>query len=81
MEPNCRQAIDLIKQGRWEEAHEIVQVGRDPMACWIHAWLHRQEGDAGNAGCWYSMAGREFPKTDLTSELSLIEQTVESGGN
>lgn len=78
MEPNCRQAIDLIKQGHLDEAHEIIQVGRDPIACWIHAWLHREEGDAGNAGYWYSMAGREFPTIDLNSELILIEQRIDA---
>ena len=69
-------AIELIRQGRWDEAHEIVQTGRNPMACWIHAWLHRQEGDHGNASYWYSLAGKEFPDLSLEDELEFISKAL-----
>jgi hypothetical protein len=45
-------------KGDWEQAHEIAQdeSGRD--AAWVHAYLHRKEGDEGNAGYWYGQARR-----------------------
>jgi hypothetical protein len=55
-------------KGNWSEAHSIVQEVDDSMACWIHAYLHRKEGDLGNAGYWYSRAGKTRPDVDLKSE-------------
>lgn len=45
-------------RGEWNEAHAIVQALEDVDAAWVHAWLHRTEGDLGNAGYWYRRAGR-----------------------
>jgi hypothetical protein len=45
-------------RGEWEKAHAIVQVLEDADAAWVHAWLHRVEGDLENAGYWYRRAGR-----------------------
>lgn len=54
-----RQAIDLALAGDWQGAHEIVQRDEaDPTAAWIHAVIHKIEGDFGNAGYWYRRAGR-----------------------
>lgn len=52
----------------WETAHEIAQdiPGRD--GAWIHAYLHRVEGDIGNAGYWYSVAGRTMPGGTIEEE-------------
>jgi hypothetical protein len=72
-----RTAIQWIREGRWDEAHELVQSSSDPLACWIHAWLHRQEGDDGNAGYWYRRAGRSFPDLTLDDELDLIAETLD----
>lgn len=66
------EAIQLIRQGQWDQAHELVQSGRDPFSCWIHAWLHRQEGDLSNANYWYSAAGKGDPYCDLQEELERI---------
>ena len=44
--------------GAWEEAHTIVQALEGADAAWVHAWLHRVEGDLGNARYWYRRAGR-----------------------
>ena len=79
MKRNYQQAIDFIKNGQWDAAHEIVQAGRDPTSCWIHAWLHRQEGDTANARYWYQMAGIEFPDIELTGELLIIEKSINAG--
>jgi len=52
-------AIDHALAGRWHEAHEIVQRDdRDVTAAWIHAVLHKMEGDADNARYWYRRAGQ-----------------------
>ena len=75
MSPNSndlQQAIELIRGDQWDEAHEIVQVGRDKLSCWIHAWLHRKEGDDGNARYWYDQAGQSFPNDGLEPELERI---------
>lgn len=77
MTSDFKSAIALIRQGNWNDAHEIVQSVRDPMACWIHAWLHRQEGDDGNARYWYSQAGKSFPDFSLEEELNLIAQQID----
>ena len=52
-------AVELALAGRWDEAHQLVQqYDDDPMASWIHAVLHQQEGDLGNSRYWYRQAGR-----------------------
>jgi len=56
-------AVDHAQSGRWREAHEIVQRDeKDDFACWIHAVLHRQEGDLPNAQYWYARCGRRLRK-------------------
>ncbi|HXG01251.1 MAG TPA: hypothetical protein VNL69_10695 [Bacteroidota bacterium] len=53
-------AIDLASNGNWNEAHHIVQQFDDRFACWIHAVLHKIEGDEGNSRYWYARAGKAF---------------------
>lgn len=56
---DLNRALELAVAGRWHEAHGIVQADEDdPMAAWIHAVLHKIEGDPGNATYWYRRAGR-----------------------
>lgn len=52
----------------WETAHGIAQdiPGKD--GAWIHAYLHRVEGDIGNANYWYSVAGKTFPPGTIEEE-------------
>ena len=63
-------------RGDWEKAHEIAQdvVGRD--GAWVHAYLHRKEGDSGNAGYWYRQAGRAVATGDLTVEWEGIVEEM-----
>lgn len=42
----------------WNTAHEIVQEASDAESAWVHAYLHRQEGDLRNAKYWYRRAGK-----------------------
>jgi len=51
-----------IKAGNWEASHDIAQDIDSSMGSWIHAHLHLIEGDIGNAGYWYSRAGKPARK-------------------
>lgn len=64
-------------QGNWERAHEIAQEIEDSSGSWVHAYLHRKEGDEGNAGYWYRRAGRPQAKGDLELEWTrIVEQML-----
>jgi len=55
-------------KGDWEKSHTIIQDIEDKNAAWIHAYLHRKEGDTGNADYWYSRAGKKRPFVSLEQE-------------
>lgn len=77
MSNHVKKALELIEQGRWDAAHELVQDKDDKMSCLIHAYLHREEGDDGNAEYWYRRAGETFPNNSLDTELSRLHRLVE----
>lgn len=56
----------------WERAHTIVQEINSSDAAWIHAYLHRKEGDIGNARYWYARAQRPPATHDLAAEWEEI---------
>jgi len=61
--PELAAAVEHALAGKWNEAHEIVQRDeQDEFACWIHAVLHRQEGDLPNAQYWYARCERRLRK-------------------
>ncbi|KXU37129.1 hypothetical protein AXK11_02845 [Cephaloticoccus primus] len=62
-------------KGDWEKAHEGIHRLESREACWVHAYLHRKEGDLGNASYWYGRAGQPVPKTDLAHEWEQITRT------
>ena len=67
------EAVDRALCGKWSEAHEIVQQDEQhELSCWIHAVLHRQEGDIPNAQYWYTRCGRRLRK-GVTPEDELRE--------
>ena len=72
-------AIDLAIDDKWEEAHEIAQRHEsDATAQWIHAVLHKIEGDLGNSRYWYRQAGRldwvdKEPLDELRSIRAMIK--------
>ena len=74
------QAIDLALAGRWDAAHQIVQQHEDATAAWIHAVLHKIEGDQGNSQYWYRRAGRieHFPD-EAQAELAGIRTELTRG--
>ncbi len=55
-------------KGDWDTAHELIQDVNDEKAAWIHAYLHRAEGDLANADYWYRRAGRQRPSVSLKEE-------------
>ena len=61
-------ALWYAGKGNWEKAHDIAQDIPTPDGSWVHAWLHRQEGDQGNAHYWYVRAGRSMPAMSLEEE-------------
>lgn len=65
-------ALDLAREGYWEEAHELVQSFSDELSCLIHAYLHREEGDLGNAAYWYRHADSQMPENTLDEELDRL---------
>jgi hypothetical protein len=71
-------AVELALAGDWQDAHAIVQQHEtDATSCWIHAVLHRIEGDTGNARYWYRRAGRSYEAyPDTQAELAAIKAAL-----
>lgn len=59
-------------KGNWSRAHELIQDITDKNAAWIHAYLHRKEGDTWNADYWYAKAGKKRPLLSLEEEWEQI---------
>jgi hypothetical protein len=57
-------------KGDWDKAHNIADEVGTRDAAWVHAYLHRKEGDAGNTGYWYRQAGRPHSQLSLEAEWS-----------
>ena len=61
----CLQSLWWAKKGDWSRSHDIAQEIRESEGSWVHAYLHREEGDLGNAAYWYSRAGRPVKRLSL----------------
>ena len=59
-------------KGDWDAAHKIVMNEDTTDAAWVHAYLHRVEGDLSNAGYWYRRAGKPEAKDSLDAEWQRI---------
>ena len=66
------QALWYDAKGDWNKSHELIQDVPDKNASWIHAYLHRKEGDTWNADYWYSKAGKKRPAVSLEQEWEQI---------
>lgn len=78
-----RRALDLADRGDWHAAHAAVQALEHldlPLASWLHASLHREEGDHGNARYWYGQAGRPVSRAPFAEERMEIRAALASPG-
>lgn len=66
------QALWQDAKGDWDRAHEAAQAGEDADSAWVHAYLHRKEGDAANAGYWYRRAGKPAARGSLDDEWTTL---------
>ena len=73
-------ALWWAAKGDWDRAHKIVQDQSDQDSAWVHAYLHRVEGDLGNAGYWYRQAGKPAAKDALEAEWGRISAALGGGG-
>jgi hypothetical protein len=71
------QALWWDAQGDWERAHSLVQMDEaDRRSAWVHAYLHRKEGDLANAAYWYRQAGQPVASGSLPDEWRTIAATL-----
>jgi len=69
-------ALWWAAKGDWERAHGIVMEASGKDAAWVHAYLHRVEGDLPNARYWYGQAGRTATRVPLTAEWDEIARAL-----
>jgi hypothetical protein len=72
-------ALWWAAKGQWDEAHKIVQDEASADAAWVHAYLHRVEGDLGNAGYWYWRAQKPVATDSLESEWEQMVSALLEG--
>jgi hypothetical protein len=63
-------------RGEWDKAHALAQDVDDASGAWVHAYLHRKEGDLSNAGYWYRRAGQGVATDSLEEEWSRIATSL-----
>ena len=66
------QALWYDAKGDWNAAHERASEQEDPAGSWVHAYLHRKEGDSGNAAYWYRRARQPVATDPLDAEWSRV---------
>ena len=69
-------ALWLDAKGDWNGAHRAAQADAGRAGDWVHAYLHRKEGDAGNAAYWYRRAGKPVCRTSLDEEWAAIAEAL-----
>ena len=72
----------LWHEGRnnWKKAHDLLQDQEDGAGAWVHAYLHRKEGDLTNAAYWYRKAGKPVASGSLSAEWHAIAEALLTGG-
>ena len=65
-------ALTLVRNGDLDAAHRLIQSHTDLLACLIHGYLHRVEGDLWNARYWYERGGEPMPDNSLEEELARL---------
>ena len=74
--PEALQALWYDAKGDWNASHNIAQDIPSDLGCWIHAYLHRKEGDRYNADYWYGRAGKSYPNATLEEEFQILVEFV-----
>jgi hypothetical protein len=69
-------ALWLAAKDDWERAHAMVMDESGKDCAWVHAYLHRVEGDLGNARYWYGQAGKAPPTGRLRAEWDSIADAL-----
>ena len=69
-------ALWWAKQGDWERAHDLAQDANSRHGDWVHAYLHRVEGDPNNAAYWYARAKEPFCDGDLDDEWTHLMENL-----
>ncbi len=75
------QALWQEAHGDWPAAHRLAQAEDDAAGAWVHAYLHRVEGDLANAGYWYRRAGRPVCALPLADEWAAIAAALLAGSD
>jgi len=70
------QALWHAANNNWDAAHELAQASDGPDGAWVHAHLHRIEGDLSNAGYWYRRAGKAVSTAPLPQEWDEIAKAL-----
>jgi Tfp pilus assembly protein PilF len=70
---NYLRSLDADAAGNWNLAHELIQDDPSSDAAWIHAYLHRKEGDQWNAEYWYRRAGKPVFQGSLQDEWQQLQ--------
>jgi len=70
------QSLWFDAKGDWNRAHELAQEAGEPSGDWVHAYLHRKEGDASNARYWYVRAGKPVYSGHLEEEWAAISEAL-----
>ena len=66
-------------KGNWKQSHEVAGQDEGPAAAWVHAYLHRKEGDTSNANYWYTRADKAPSGAPLEQEWTEITETLLDG--
>jgi hypothetical protein len=74
--PPLLDALWWEAKGDWNQAHEIAQAEESPDAAWVHAYLHRKEGDIANSAYWYSRAHQPRCTLPLDEEWTQIASAL-----
>ncbi len=74
--PEGLKALWFDAKGDWTASHDIAQELHSELGSWIHAYLHRKEGDEFNAGYWYRQAKKPFPQMGMEDEHRVIVESI-----
>jgi hypothetical protein len=74
--PPALDALWWAAKGDWDKAHKVVMDDEGQEAAWVHAYLHRVEGDLPNAGYWYRTAGKPVATGTLEAEWAAVAKAL-----